>query len=457
MGAKTLSKAVPFLLIFTVIGYSCGINSEELNKTQEAIWDVQLAINLPGGFGAEFDGTFFYVTTGFSNLISKYDVTGNLIEEFSIPGVSGLDDIAYDGVYMYGGTGSTNIFQMDFNTHSLVSTISTPFSVRHIAFDENYDAFWIGSWSSPLALISRTGAVLNIFSMPLPTITGTAYDNVSPGGPYLWFFDSGDTIPGPQLIKQFHINSGNFTGVTHDVLSDVGLGQPDAVAGGLFSSADLVQGTFSLGGILVGSPTILFAYEILNPIPIELTNFTANYYNGNVILKWKTATELNNKGFEVQRKPKFSTVDFKTIAFVSGSGTTTQPHTYEYHDGEVVSDICCYRLKQIDLNGSFNYSEVVEIEINSIREFLLFQNYPNPFNPSTKISWQSPVGSWQSLKVYDILGNEIITLVDEYKPAGTYVVEFNPESSIHYSTSGIYFYQLKAGNFIQFKKMNLIK
>jgi hypothetical protein len=89
--------------------------------------------------------------------------------------------------------------------------------------------------------------------------------------------------------------------------------------------------------------------------------------------------------------------------------------------------------------------------------YLLSQNYPNPFNPSTRISWQSPVGSWQTLRIYDVLGNEVVTLVDEYKPAGSYEVEFNTSTIKHHPSSGVYFYQLQASNFIQTKKMILIK
>ena len=91
------------------------------------------------------------------------------------------------------------------------------------------------------------------------------------------------------------------------------------------------------------------------------------------------------------------------------------------------------------------------------KEFLLQQNYPNPFNPSTKISWQSPVGSWQTLKVYDILGNEVATLVNEYRNAGTYEVEFQSTVGSHQLANGIYFYQLKAGDFVETKKMILLK
>jgi hypothetical protein len=87
----------------------------------------------------------------------------------------------------------------------------------------------------------------------------------------------------------------------------------------------------------------------------------------------------------------------------------------------------------------------------------LYQNYPNPFNPSTKISWQSPLRGWQTLKVYDVLGKEVATLVDEYKSAGTYEIEFNPVSSIKNPATGVYFYQLKLGNVIQSRKMILIK
>jgi hypothetical protein len=90
-------------------------------------------------------------------------------------------------------------------------------------------------------------------------------------------------------------------------------------------------------------------------------------------------------------------------------------------------------------------------------EYVLHSNYPNPFNPGTKISWQAPISGWQTLKVYDILGNEIATLVNEFKDAGSYEIEFNPSSIKHYPSSGVYFYRLQAGNFVEIKKMVLLK
>jgi len=120
--------------------------------------------------------------------------------------------------------------------------------------------------------------------------------------------------------------------------------------------------------------------------------------------------------------------------------------------------------KAIDIQnyyGAYNITDVAENSSEIPKEFILYQNYPNPFNPSTKISWQTPVGSWQTLKIYDVLGNEVATLVDEYRPAGSYEVEFStiggPESSIRHPASGVYFYQLRAGDFVQSKKMLIIK
>ncbi|MCL4278896.1 MAG: T9SS type A sorting domain-containing protein [Ignavibacteriaceae bacterium] len=104
-------------------------------------------------------------------------------------------------------------------------------------------------------------------------------------------------------------------------------------------------------------------------------------------------------------------------------------------------------------NGPTDISEISLLP----QKFELFQNYPNPFNPSTVISYNLPVSSYVTLKVFDILGNEVTTLVNEQKPVGTYEVEFNTSSIKHFPSSGIYFYQIKCGSFIQTKKMSLLK
>lgn len=195
--------------------------------------------------------------------------------------------------------------------------------------------------------------------------------------------------------------------------------------------------------------------KLASIIPVELTSFTANLFNNDVELKWVTATELNNRGFIIQRKKilNIENENWESIGFVDGNGTTTEPNEYLFIDKNLEAGRYQYRLKQMDFNGSESYSNVIDVEIIFPPEFILYQNYPNPFNPSTIISWQSPVGSHNLLKVFDVLGNEIATLVDEYKEAGIYNVEFNASEL----PSGIYVYELKAGSYSLRKKMLSLK
>ena len=200
----------------------------------------------------------------------------------------------------------------------------------------------------------------------------------------------------------------------------------------------------------------VYLIKLQTIIPVELNSFTANAIDNKVHIRWITSSELNNLGFEVQRKLSGTKSNWESIGFVEGKGTTTDINRYVFIDNDPVNGKTLYRLKQIDRDGSFSYSNEVVVEINSHpTESILYQNYPNPFNPSTMISWQSPVSGWQTLKVYDILGNEIATLVDEYRDAGRYEVEFNAaETRSGVSLpSGVYLYKLSIGNFYKIKKM----
>ncbi len=206
---------------------------------------------------------------------------------------------------------------------------------------------------------------------------------------------------------------------------------------------------------------------ILNTInggtPVELVSFIVDTEGSNVILNWATATELNNSGFDIERSTNKN--DWIKIGFKEGKGTTTEQQNYNFTDDlfGVNSLKLYYRLKQIDYDGQFEYSNVLEVEVTPLT-FALYQNYPNPFNPSTVISYQLPVSGDITLKVFDVLGREVATLVDEYRDAGYHEVEFNPASGIgnlpagrQGLASGIYFYQLQAGSFIETKKMVVIR
>jgi hypothetical protein len=204
-----------------------------------------------------------------------------------------------------------------------------------------------------------------------------------------------------------------------------------------------------------------------NVLPIELTSFTASVLQNEkaVQLNWTTETETNNSGFEIERQvgSKQSAVgNWESIGFVPGFGTSTESKSYSFIDENITTGIYKYRLKQIDFDGSFEYSNEIEVEVDfTPKEFVLYQNYPNPFNPNTTIKFEVPSVTLRqaqsdimvSLKVYDILGNEVATLVNEEKQPGVYEVEFDASLL----ASGLYLYKLQSGSFVQTMKMILTK
>ncbi len=209
-------------------------------------------------------------------------------------------------------------------------------------------------------------------------------------------------------------------------------------------------------------------------IPVELISFTGAVSGNEVTLEWITATELNNQGFEVERTSPIPSPyqgeggeagsGWESIGFVPGNGTTTEQNAYVFIDKDLKANKYLYRLKQIDFDGTFEYSDEIEILISAPTEFSLEQNYPNPFNPTTKIRYSIPSGETHrdasllvTLKVYDVLGNEVATLVKEEKTAGSYEVEFNTSSINHHPSSGVYFYTLSSGNYLSTKKMILLR
>lgn len=190
-------------------------------------------------------------------------------------------------------------------------------------------------------------------------------------------------------------------------------------------------------------------------IPVELTSFVASVSDNDVILNWTTATELNNKGFEIERTQKTNStnLNWTTVGFVNGNGTTTELKDYSFTDKKLNPASYLYRLKQIDFDGTFVYSQEIEVDLTNPIDFQLSQNYPNPFNPSTIIKYQLPTNSFVSIKVFDVLGSEIKTLVNEFKNAGYYEVEFNATNI----PSGFYLYKMQAENFTSVKKMILVR
>jgi hypothetical protein len=200
-----------------------------------------------------------------------------------------------------------------------------------------------------------------------------------------------------------------------------------------------------------------------NPLPIQLASFSAALQQGSgaVQLKWSTASETNNYGFEVQKTLDSSNV-YETIAnsFIAGNGTSVDVHAYSFTDTDVKPGVWYYRLKQTDLDGSVHYSDrILASNVTGVNErplpttFSLDQNYPNPFNPSTTVEFALPKDARVNLDVYNVLGQRVATLVDEIRAAGYHSVRFNAGQL----ASGLYIYRIVAGDVTMVKKMMLTK
>ncbi len=191
-------------------------------------------------------------------------------------------------------------------------------------------------------------------------------------------------------------------------------------------------------------------------VPVELASFTAATQESFVILSWTTASEINNLGFYVQKSS--DKTNWNDLEFINGKGTTSNYSEYQYIDHSPIYGKSYYRLVQQDLDGSQKILKSLEVNFKGKIKFALEQNYPNPFNPATVIKYSIPnngseTGLKVQLKVFDVLGNEVETLVNEMKQPGNYSVEFNAQNL----TSGIYIYQLKTGEFVASRKMTVIK
>jgi hypothetical protein len=197
-------------------------------------------------------------------------------------------------------------------------------------------------------------------------------------------------------------------------------------------------------------PAIVYLNE--SAIPVELTNFSFDIVDGKIVLKWTTATEINNSHFIVQRSP--DKINFIDLDRIEGSGTKTEISNYSFTDESAGRMRHYYRLKQVDFDGSFSYSKIIKTTFfKNANTYFLFQNYPNPFNPKTVIKYSIPEASNVQIKVYDMLGGEVADLVNEMKEAGTHEVGFDASEL----SSGIYIYSIQSGDFVQTMKMTLLR
>ena len=221
----------------------------------------------------------------------------------------------------------------------------------------------------------------------------------------------------------------------------------------------ITQNTGAIDGAVLGLTAVTL--NGTSALPVELTSFTATLNNGSVELNWNTATEVNNYGFEVQRsqtsnvKNETLTYNWTKIGFVNGAVLSNSPKNYIFVDKTVSYGAYAYRLKQIDGDGNYKYSNITEVNAGQLpKGFLLSQNYPNPFNPSTLIQFSISKNTHATLTIFNVIGGKVSMLFDGNAIAGqVYNVTFNGYNL----ASGIYYYKLQTNEITEVKKMLLMK
>jgi hypothetical protein len=333
----------------------------------------------------------------------------------------------------------------------------------------NYRPAQISFTSAPAVGGSVTAAYLSVdpgsSGLPLDD-AGSSLENVAPEG--YWKFNASEGLSGGIFSLDLYPN--NYSGIStvatlrivHRETAGVWQLQGMHVNGTGTASSPIVKrsglSSFAEFGIAAG---------VDNPLPEELVSLTAVSNRLNAKLKWRTATEGNNYGFEIERKMialhdqasgarniPLQVGRWNTAGFIEGNGSSNTEHEYVFIDRGISAGTYAYRLKQIDRDGKFSYSHTVEVQVSAAPNvFLLEQNYPNPFNPGTTIRYHISKNGFTSLNVYDIIGREVALLVNEFKEAGAYSVYFDASHLF----SGVYFAKLANSSSVQVKTMLLLK
>jgi len=489
-------KKFHYLVTISIVLFYSSLNAQWIQSGLDGTYVRTINVSGTNLFvGTSGDGIFRSTNDGTSWTPVNTGLTNLYVNAFTISGTN-----------LFAGTEGSGVFRSTNNGTSWSATgnLVNPYVYALVVFGTNLfagtdgddgvylstnnGASWVaaGSGLTNTRILSITISGTNLFTgtfgggVFLSTNNGTSWTPASSGLTNTYV--NAITVSGTNLFASteggifLSTNNGTTwtvasTGLTNTYIHNIAVSGTNLFAGtedGVFFSTNngtnWTQVSTGLTNTIIWalavSGTNLFAGSNGNGvwrrpldeiIPVELTSFTASVTENTVTLRWTTATELNNLGFEVQRS--IENKNWNAIAFVEGTGTTTSSQNYNCVDNSVSSGTYFYRLKQVDFNGNFEFSSVVDVIVGLPNEFVLAQNYPNPFNPSTSITYQIAVNNLVNLKIYNVLGNEIATLVNEVQPAGKYEITFNASSL----SSGTYFYKLQAGNIIETKKMILLK
>jgi hypothetical protein len=352
-----------------------------------------------------------------------WDSTGLFLPQVGTE--AGWNNALYvDGSTIYFGTNNSKVYYSNNN--------GTSWTAQTMPLTNSFGV-WFNSPSVGLVSGSTQGIVVTTnggtswSTVTIPSGSGTIYSVTGFGDQ--WYYMRGTNIVGST-------NNGGVWTTAYTATAGTYLCMVKARSG------DVSWACRNNGGITKGTNVGL---------PVELVSFLAIVSNGNVNLNWSTATELNNQGFEIERR--LSEGQFITIGHVNGNGTTTERKEYSFTDAAVQSGSYSYRLKQIDFNGAYEYSNEIFVNVTAPLEFTLDQNYPNPFNPATTINFSLAEPSFVKLAIFNLLGEEVEVLKNEYMNAGSFNVSFNASSL----PSGMYLYKIETAQYSSVRKMLLMK
>jgi hypothetical protein len=406
-------------------------------------------------------GMFWVIKTFTGEIVFE-----DLINPISTSGTQTNQGISFDGsiIATVNYRGYVRVFEWNGSTYNLLWQDQEPPGVYYNwanSVDVSNDGNFIAVGTLIFVSSSEYNGTVKLYKTSGAGTVFWKYENCGDGVTSLSFNNPANVLaasswgafdnstPDLYVFKVWEGNTPIFTVNTNGSFFDEAISSDGSTV--ITSGKAVHARTFGNGGIAYNA----FVDTSDSNIPVELTGFSGKVSYGNIILQWTTATEINNHGFEIQKN--FET-EFQTIGFVEGHGSTTETQSYSFIDKNVGAGSYIYRLKQVDLDGSFEFSTIINIDVTAPDEFSLSQNYPNPFNPSTKIDFSLAENSRVTLNVFDVLGRQVASLVNGNLGVGSHSVDFDASGFI----SGIYFYTIKTENsdgknYISTKKMVLMK
>jgi len=481
-----------YVTSFTGSSSNATINfnwTDALSGSQEPS-NYLLIIYNKNDFFIPIDGQMYVTDTNISDGRAVVNIPYSGADTFHLTGVT-ENASYYATIFSYNGSGSLINYKIDGTVPSLVvhtnsggGGLSDLFISEYVEGTSNNKAleFYNGT-ANPINLTSGNYTVEMYFNgstsaSSVISLTGTINDNdvfvLANSSAVTAILAVADQTNGSAWYNGDDAIVLKKNGIVIDAIGQIGFDPGTEWGSGLTSTADNTLRRKS--GVITGDTNPNDAFDpslswngfvtdtfsglgTPDPLPVELTSFSAATIGSTVKLNWQTATELNNYGFEVERCAlSAERQTWNKIGFVNGNGNSNSPKDYSFVDDFAGKPAYrtggySYRLKQIDNDGQFEYSKTINVDFNGVKKFELSQNYPNPFNPTTTIRFNLPEAGNVKLTLFNILGQELRTLVNEFKESGVHTINFDASDL----NSGMYIYKIESGSFTQTRKMTLIK